>query len=38
MFDDEADLLPQGYWDGPEDNAPAIETVLTYRLREDTSQ
>ena len=39
MFDDEADMVPQGYWAaGPEENAPAIDAVLNHRLREDTSQ
>ena len=39
MFDDEADMVPQGYWTvGPEENVPAIDAVLNHRLREDTSQ
>ena len=39
MFDDEADMVPQGYWPtGPEENVPAIDAVLNHRLREDTGQ
>lgn len=37
MFDDEADMVPQGDW-ASEDDVPAIDVVLNHRLREDTSQ
>lgn len=36
MFDDEADMLPQGDWTLEED-IPAIDVVLNHKLREDTS-
>ena len=38
MFDDEADLLPQGYYATAEEIVPGIDVVLNHRLREDASQ
>ena len=36
MFDDEADMIPQSWAAGVEDNTPAIDVVLNHRLREGT--
>lgn len=39
MFDDEADMVPQGYWmAGPEEDVPAIDAVLNHRPRGGQSQ
>lgn len=37
MFDDEADMLPEGDWAAPVEDIPAIDAVLNHRLRDDTS-
>ena len=38
MFDDEADMIPQAWAAGAEDDVPAIDVVLNHRLREGTSE
>ena len=38
MFDDEADMVPQNEWTTLEEDARAIDAVLSHRLREDTSR
>ena len=39
MFDDEADMVPQGYWmAGPEEDVPAIDAVLNHRPHGGQSQ
>ena len=38
MFDDEADMIPQSWAAGPEEDVPAIDIVLNHRLREGTSE